>query len=102
MLYRMRQADGNDYVSGNWILPNGPARELGPADTRIVPGAAVDIDGHKLPVNWEIAIPLLAVSIATTALNPRAWMGTSFAYWEGPISFSGSHAGVGYLEMTGY
>jgi predicted secreted hydrolase len=29
-------------------------------------------------------------------------MGTSFPYWEGPISFAGSHAGVGYLEMTGY
>jgi predicted secreted hydrolase len=29
-------------------------------------------------------------------------MGTSFPYWEGPISFAGSHAGLGYLEMTGY
>jgi predicted secreted hydrolase len=29
-------------------------------------------------------------------------MGTSFPYREGPISFSGSHHGVGYLEMTGY
>jgi predicted secreted hydrolase len=29
-------------------------------------------------------------------------MGTSFSYWEGPISFAGSHAGVGYLELTGY
>jgi predicted secreted hydrolase len=29
-------------------------------------------------------------------------MGTSFAYWEGPIAFSGSHSGVGYLELTGY
>ena len=29
-------------------------------------------------------------------------MGTSFPYWEGPISFDGSHTGVGYLEMTGY
>jgi predicted secreted hydrolase len=35
-------------------------------------------------------------------LNPRAWMRTSFAYWEGPISFHGSHSGVGYLELTGY
>jgi predicted secreted hydrolase len=26
----------------------------------------------------------------------------SFAYWEGPVSFRGSHSGVGYLEMTGY
>jgi predicted secreted hydrolase len=29
-------------------------------------------------------------------------MGTRFPYWEGPIRFSGSHNGVGYLEMTGY
>jgi predicted secreted hydrolase len=29
-------------------------------------------------------------------------MGTGISYWEGPISFAGSHAGVGYLEMTGY
>ncbi len=29
-------------------------------------------------------------------------MGTSFPYWEGPISFGGSHGGLGYLELTGY
>ncbi|MEQ4603253.1 MAG: lipocalin family protein, partial [Pseudomonas amygdali] len=23
-------------------------------------------------------------------------------YWEGPVRFSGSQEGVGYLEMTGY
>ena len=33
---------------------------------------------------------------------PKSWMGTSFPYWEGPISFGGSHSGLGYLEMTGY
>jgi predicted secreted hydrolase len=102
MLYRMRQNDGNHYVSGNWIVPDGPARQLGPSDIRMIPGAPVDIDGHKLPVTWQIAIPSLSLSIEATALNDRAWMGTSFAYWEGPIGFSGSHTGVGYLELTGY
>jgi predicted secreted hydrolase len=29
-------------------------------------------------------------------------MATSFPYWEGPISFRGTHSGVAYLEMTGY
>jgi predicted secreted hydrolase len=29
-------------------------------------------------------------------------MATSVPYWEGPISFKGSHEGVGYLELTGY
>jgi predicted secreted hydrolase len=102
MLYRMRQSDGNDYVSGNWIVPDGPSRQLGPADIKMTPGTPVDIDGHKLPVTWQVAIPSLSLSIACKPLNPRAWMGTSFAYWEGPISFAGSHSGVGYLEMTGY
>jgi predicted secreted hydrolase len=102
MLYRMRQNDGNDYVSGSWIVPDGPAHQLGPSDVRMIPGAAIDIEGHKLPVAWRIAIPSLSLAIECAALNQRAWMGTSFAYWEGPISFSGSHTGVGYLEMTGY
>ena len=102
MLYRMRQSDGNDYVSGNWIVPDGPARQLGPAEIKMTPGAPVDINGHKLPVAWQIEIPSLSLSIECAALNDRAWNGTSFAYWEGPISFAGSHAGIGYLEMTGY
>jgi len=102
MLYRMRQSDGHHYVSGNWIVPDGAARQLGPGDIRMTPGAPVDIEGHRLPVRWQIAIPQLSLSIECSALNDRAWMGTSFAYWEGPISFKGSHAGIGYLEMTGY
>jgi predicted secreted hydrolase len=102
MLYRMRESDGNHYVSGNWIVPDGPTRQLGPGDIKMTPGAPVDIDGHHLPVTWQIAIPPLSLSIACAPLNPRSWMGTSFAYWEGPISFKGTHSGVGYLEMTGY
>jgi predicted secreted hydrolase len=47
-------------------------------------------------------IPRLNLAIDCTPLNPKSWMGTSFAYWEGPISFAGSHRGVGYLEPTGY
>jgi predicted secreted hydrolase len=44
----------------------------------------------------------MALAIECRPLNPRSWMGTSFPYWEGPISFAGSHTGLGYLEMTGY
>ena len=102
MLYRMRETDRHDYASGTWIRPDASTRTLARADIRMIPGALVDIDGHKLPVQWSIAIPSLSLAIETTPLNARAWMGTSFAYWEGPISFRGSHAGVGYLEMTGY
>ena len=42
------------------------------------------------------------VDVTVTALNEDAWMATSIPYWEGPVTVTGSHQGIGYLEMTGY
>ena len=102
MLFRLRQADGSNYRSGNWILPAGKTEQLASADIEMTPTAFTEIEGRKIPVAWRIAIPRLALSIECSPLNARSWMATSFRYWEGPISFRGSHGGVGYLEMTGY
>jgi predicted secreted hydrolase len=102
MLYRMRQTDGNHYGSGNWILPDGKTEQLASADIAMTPKDFTEIAGRGIPIAWHIAIPRLALVIDCVALNNRSWMGTSISYWEGPISFSGSHSGVGYLEMTGY
>jgi predicted secreted hydrolase len=101
MLYRMRQAAG-PYLSGTFIAANGSARPLGSDGITMTPRDVIDIDGHRLPVSWRVEIPSLSLAIDTTPLNPKAWMGTSVPYWEGPISFAGSHDGVGYLELTGY
>jgi predicted secreted hydrolase len=102
MLYRMRQTDGRNFASANWILPDGKARQIASADITMTPNAFTDIGERKIPTTWEIAIAPLALKIFCVPLNPKSWMGTSFAYWEGPISFAGSHSGVGYLELTGY
>ena len=102
MLFRLRQADGNNYRSGNWILPAGKTEQLASADIEMTPTAFTEIEGRRIPVAWRIAIPRLALSIETVPLNAKSWMATSFRYWEGPISFRGSHGGVGYLEMTGH
>ena len=102
MLYRMRQTDGQHYGSGKWIAPDGKAELLASADIAMTPLAFTEIEGRKIPTSWRIAIPKMALAIDCTPLNAKSWMGTSFPYWEGPISFAGSHAGLGYLEMTGY
>jgi predicted secreted hydrolase len=102
MLYRMRQKDGGDYISGSFIPADGALRQLGSTEVAMTPKDRVEIDGHELPVRWRIAIASLEIAVDTIPLNPRAWMGTGFSYWEGPISFQGTHAGVGYLELTGY
>ena len=102
MLFRLRQTGGSDYCSGNWISSEGKSGLLLPADIRMTPMASTDIEGRKLPTSWRIEIPVRGVAIESIPLNATSWMGTSFPYWEGPIGFSGSHTGVGYLEMTGY
>jgi predicted secreted hydrolase len=102
MLFRLRQTDGKNYVSGNWTLPDGRTEQIASDDISMTPGTLTEIEGRKIPVAWRIAIPRLALTIECVPLNAKSWMGTSFPYWEGPISFRGSHNGVGYLEMTGY
>jgi predicted secreted hydrolase len=102
MLFRLRQTDDNTYCSGNWISRDGKTGQIPSAGIHMTPKALTEIEGRKLPVTWDIAIPSLALAVECIPLNARSWMGTSFPYWEGPISFRGSHTGLGYLEMTGY
>ena len=102
MLFRLRQKDGSHYFAGNWITADGRSEQLTPDAIAMTPTAVTDIAGRKLPTAWRIAIASRGLQIETTPLNPQSWMATSFAYWEGPVRFTGSHAGVGYLEMTGY
>jgi predicted secreted hydrolase len=102
MLFRLRQNDGHHYRSGNWLLPDGRARQIASADITMTPKTLTEIEGRKIPTTWDIAIPRLSLTISCVPLHAKSWMGTSFPYWEGPISFQGSHSGVGYLEMTGY
>ena len=102
MLYRLRQKDGRNDLYGNWIEPDGRSSEIAASDNTMTPTSVTDIAGRKIPTGWRIAIPARGLRIETTPLNAKSWMGTSFPYWEGPISFAGSHAGLGYLEMTGY
>jgi len=47
-------------------------------------------------------VPDRAVDITVEAINTQAWMDMAIPYWEGPVRVSGSHNGIGYLEMTGY
>jgi predicted secreted hydrolase len=102
MLFRLRQADGHHYCSGNWISPDGKTEQVASADIVLTPAGLVELEGRKIPTRWRIAIARRAMTIDCVSLNANSWMATSFPYWEGPISFTGSHSGLGYLEMTGY
>ena len=98
----MRQRDGVNYFAGNWIDRDGRSIQLAPAAIAMTPTGVTPIGQRKLPTRWRLAIAEHGLAIDCIPLNERSWMETRFSYWEGPIIFHGSHAGVGYLEMTGY
>lgn len=102
MLFQIRPEEGKPYRTGTWISPEGQTQPIGPNDIVMEPVAHRAIAGRKLPTRWTLKIRSREFDVESTPLNPQSWMGTSFPYWEGPIHVSGSHAGQGYLEMTGY
>lgn len=101
MAFRLRGASG-DFTAATWIEADGSATALAADAFEAEPLETARVAGREVPVRWRIRLPGRSLDIEATALNPQSWMGTSFPYWEGPVRISGSHAGRGYLEMTGY
>ena len=101
MAFRLRDPSG-DFLSSTWIAADGSPEPLPPGAVTLTPLETADVAGRQVPIRWRVELPSRGLSIEARALNPQAWMGLQFPYWEGPIRFTGSHGGVGYLEMTGY
>ncbi|MEP4199172.1 MAG: lipocalin-like domain-containing protein [Aliishimia sp.] len=102
MGFRLRQSDGSHFTSGTWIEANGATRPLPHGAFQAAPLAQNSIMGREIPTDWHVSLPEKGVDVRVTAINPEAWMALSIPYWEGPVRVSGTHSGIGYLEMTGY
>ncbi|MCM2293187.1 iron ABC transporter permease [Allorhizobium sp. BGMRC 0089] len=101
MGFRLRGASG-DFTSATWISADGKAEALGNGALRLTVLERGRVAGRDIPLRWRLDLPEKHFSVETTPLNSQSWMAVSVPYWEGPIRFSGTTSGVGYLEMTGY
>ncbi|WP_028694002.1 lipocalin-like domain-containing protein [Pseudomonas cremoricolorata] len=103
MLFQVRQDHQAPYRAGTWISADGRSQALGGEQIELQPLAWTRQDGgQRVPTRWRVQVPGKGLDIEVQALQPKAWMNTRFAYWEGPLQVQGSSAGRGYLEMTGY
>ena len=102
MLFQLRAAAGSALRAGTWIKPDGTPETLANDDIALTPILQQVVAGRTLPIAWKVEVKSRGLAIETKALNAESWMGTRFPYWEGPITFTGSHTGQGYSEMTGY
>jgi predicted secreted hydrolase len=107
MVYRLRQADRDHWISGSWVDLQGHATTLAPADVVFEPlatNAVTSATGRvrDLPLSWRVALPAKGLSWTVSPVAVDHWLDTAFPYWEGPVRVQGSTTGRGYLELTGY
>src|SRR5690606_18341615 len=97
MLFQVRQRDGAPYRAGTWISPDGRAQALQETQIQLREIARTrQADGRDVPTQWQVRVPDHGIDIQARATEPRAWMATSFPYWEGPIELTGTPGGRGY------
>jgi predicted secreted hydrolase len=101
MLFRLRSAAG-DYRAGTWMGADGAPHPLSGDDLVLTPLEEARVAGRAVPIRWRLEVKSRGLDVRTAPLNRQSWLATQFPYWEGPIYLEGSHAGEGYLEMTGY
>lgn len=102
MAYQLRDDRGPVYVPGTWIAADGTPTPLLPGQIFLTPLQQTQVAGLEIPTHWQVRVPDRGIDLVTEPVNPQSYMRTAFPYWEGPIRFTGSHEGMGYLEMTGY
>ncbi len=102
MGFTLRDSAGPDYTAATWIEPDGTTTAFRDGAFSAEALSESSVAGRDVPTRWRARLPEKGVDVTVEAMNPQAWMATSIPYWEGPVRLSGSHAGRGYLEMTGY
>lgn len=102
MLFNMRHSQAKDYWSGTFISEQGKVIHLTEQDiiARVI--KTQKVAGRQLPLNWSIQIPKQNMQIQISPIQIEQWNPGIFSYYEGGTKVSGSHTGVGFIELTGY
>jgi predicted secreted hydrolase len=102
MLFKMRHQQSEDFWSGTLLTENRQTILLSEED---IIGTALEteiVDGKSLPLTWSIKLPKQGFDIKVSPMQVQQWNPGRFAYYEGGTVISGSHTGVGFIELTGY
>lgn len=102
MGFRLRDRAGEGYSAATWIAADGTPTPYPDGAFTAEPRATAEVAGRQVPVRWRIRLADRGLDAEVVAINERAWNALLYSYWEGPVTLSGSHRGIGYLEMTGY
>jgi predicted secreted hydrolase len=102
MLFKMRHQQSPDFWSGTLITKDGKTIPLSEQDIQGKVTKREKVQGRLLPLNWSIQLPKHQIDIQIAPMQINQWNPGIFSYYEGGTVISGSHSGVGFIELTGY
>ena len=97
MAFQLREEDGG-FRAGTWIPADGEPTALGADQLNLKPLT----QGDGYPRAWRLEVPDFGLNLEVAAPAGDYRNNGLYPYWESPVSVSGSHGGVGYMELTGY
>ena len=95
-------APSDTFTTGTYISPTGQSQTLTQDDIQLSVLAAERINEKSVPTRWALSIPAKQIDITISPFKPNQWNESIFPYYEGRVNVTGSHAGAGFLELTGY
>ncbi len=108
MLSEMRYKSGArpPYLAGTYIDAAGRASPLrrGEIQMQAVEWWRSPRTGASYPIRWKLSAPSrgIALECAAAVSNQELVFPKGTTYWEGAVRYTGSQAGIGYMELTGY
>tara|TARA_R110002153_G_scaffold46985_4_gene132795 strand:+ start:21504 stop:22640 length:1137 start_codon:yes stop_codon:yes gene_type:complete len=102
MLFNMRHQQAEDYWSGTLVTKSGKVIPLAESEIRVKVIKRTKVEQGLLPLNWSIQLPKQQIDIQIAPMQTKQWNPGIFSYYEGGTVISGSHSGVGFIELTGY
>jgi predicted secreted hydrolase len=110
MLFQLRRMDGSidPFSAGTFVARDGRATHLKRSDFELTPESwwTSPKTGGRYPTGWRIRVPSLRLELHCAAAIPAQELASDDestpSYWEGAVVYTGTPAGAGYLEMTGY
>lgn len=100
MVFRVRGAE--DFYAATLVASSGAAQTLGNGDFSLAPLKYRSSRFGRVPTTWQLKVPKAGIDVEVESWPGDYWNPGNLRYWEGPVDVTGSHAGEGYLEMTGY
>ena len=106
MFYQLRRKDGTQspFTGGTLVQADGTYRHLPPSEVQleVLSEWTSPESGAVYPAGWRLHVPGEAVDLRIAPIMNNQELNVSVRYWEGAVDISGSSAGRGYVELTGY